>query len=81
MPEGTTSKVTAADRPFGEFYDFYSVSSENFGSTRVCICGFTVIFVHIFYNLIQDTAGKILKHKLQVISVLYSCAITSYRWS
>jgi len=23
--------VTAADRPCGEFYDFYSVSPENFG--------------------------------------------------
>jgi hypothetical protein len=27
--------VTAADRPYGEFYDFYSVSPENFGSTLV----------------------------------------------
>jgi hypothetical protein len=26
----------AADRPYGEFYDFYSVSPENFGSTLVC---------------------------------------------
>jgi hypothetical protein len=34
MREGTTS-VTAADRPYGEFYDFYSVSPENFGSTLV----------------------------------------------
>jgi len=23
--------MTAADRPYGEFYDFYSVSPENFG--------------------------------------------------
>jgi hypothetical protein len=28
---GTTSRVTVADRPYGEFYDFYSVSLENFG--------------------------------------------------
>jgi len=27
--------VTAADRPYGEFYGFYSVSPENFGSTHV----------------------------------------------
>jgi hypothetical protein len=27
--------LTAADRPYGEFYDFYSVSPENFGSTLV----------------------------------------------
>ena len=25
----------AADRPYGEFYDFYSVSPENFESTLV----------------------------------------------
>jgi hypothetical protein len=31
MREGATSRVTAADRPYGEFYDFYSVSPENFG--------------------------------------------------
>ena len=36
MQEGTTSRVTAAERPYGEFSDFYSVSPENFGyhSTR-----------------------------------------------
>jgi hypothetical protein len=28
--EGTTSRVMAADRPYGEFYDFYSVSPEYF---------------------------------------------------
>jgi hypothetical protein len=31
MWEGTTSRVMAADRPYGEFYDFYSVSPECFG--------------------------------------------------
>ena len=31
MRDGTTARVTAADRPYGEFYDFYSVSPENFG--------------------------------------------------
>jgi hypothetical protein len=35
MREGTTSRVTAADRLYGKFYDFYSVSPENFGSTLV----------------------------------------------
>jgi hypothetical protein len=29
--EGTTSRVMAADRSYGEFYDFYSVSPEYFG--------------------------------------------------
>jgi hypothetical protein len=33
--EGTTSRVTAADRSYGKFYDFYSVSPETFGSTLV----------------------------------------------
>jgi len=35
MREGTTSRVKAADGPYGKFYDFYSVSPENFGSTLV----------------------------------------------
>jgi hypothetical protein len=35
MREGTTSRVMAADKPYGEFYDFYSVSPEYFGYTVV----------------------------------------------
>jgi hypothetical protein len=35
MRERTTSRVMAADRPYDEFYDFYSVSSEYFGYTLV----------------------------------------------
>jgi hypothetical protein len=35
MREGTTSRVMAADRPYGDFYDFYSVSPEYFGYTLV----------------------------------------------
>jgi hypothetical protein len=30
MREGTTSKLMTANRPYGEFYDFYSVSSKYF---------------------------------------------------
>jgi hypothetical protein len=30
MWKGTTLRVMAADRPYGEFYDFYSVSPEYF---------------------------------------------------
>jgi hypothetical protein len=33
--EGTTSRVMAADRPYGELYDFYSASPEYFGYTCV----------------------------------------------
>jgi hypothetical protein len=36
MREGTTSRVMAANMPFGEFYDFYSVSSEYFRYTLAC---------------------------------------------
>jgi hypothetical protein len=31
MREGNTSRVIVADRPYGEIYDFYSVSPEYFG--------------------------------------------------
>jgi len=48
MQEGTTSRVTAADRPYGTFYDFYSVSPENFGSTLV----FTIL------NITNTTGGE-----------------------
>jgi hypothetical protein len=33
MREGTTSRVMEADRPYGEFYDFHSVSPKYFGFT------------------------------------------------
>jgi hypothetical protein len=35
MRERTTSRVMAGDRPYDEFYDFYSVSPEYFGYTLV----------------------------------------------
>jgi hypothetical protein len=35
MREGSTSRVMAADRAYGEFYAFYSVSPEHFGHTLV----------------------------------------------
>ena len=44
--EGTTSRVTAADRPYGKFYDFYSVSLETFGSTHVYIFTHTNTYIH-----------------------------------
>jgi hypothetical protein len=33
--EGTTSRMIAADRPYGEFYEFYGVSPEYFGLIHV----------------------------------------------
>jgi hypothetical protein len=35
LQEGTTSRVMASDRPYGEFYYCYSVSPEYFGYTLV----------------------------------------------
>jgi hypothetical protein len=35
MSEGATSRIMAADRPCGKFYDFYSVISEYFGLGHV----------------------------------------------
>jgi hypothetical protein len=43
MQEGTTSRVMAADRPYGEFYDFYSVSPKYFGYTLVEYFFFNVL--------------------------------------
>jgi hypothetical protein len=39
MREGTASRVMVADRPYGEFYDFY-VSLEYFGYTLI-LCSLT----------------------------------------
>jgi hypothetical protein len=35
VQEGTTSRMMAADRSYGEFYDIYSVSPEYFGYHHV----------------------------------------------
>jgi hypothetical protein len=35
MREGTTSRVMAADRSYGEFCDYYSVSPKYFGYHHV----------------------------------------------
>jgi hypothetical protein len=65
MREGTTSRVMAADRPNGEFYDFYSVSSEYFGYTIVeqshnsqhtsqqvhCLCVTNTVRLMLFENI------------------------------
>jgi hypothetical protein len=43
MREGTTSRMMAADGPYGEFYDFYSVSPKYFGYT----------FVRLIFEIMQ----------------------------
>jgi hypothetical protein len=35
MWEGITSRVMTVDRPYGEFYEFYSISTEYFGYHHV----------------------------------------------
>ena len=64
MREGTTSRVTAADRPYGEFYDFYSVSLETCGSTHVQLCGQNVELFNFFSPL------RNLSKTLSIISTL-----------
>ena len=63
MREGTISRVTAADRPYGEFYYFYSVSPENFGSTHVLFPmevekGSHLVFLDInIYRMLNGSLG------------------------
>jgi hypothetical protein len=45
---GTTSRVMAADRPYGELYDFYSVSPEYFGYHLVQ----NHMYKRLFFNLL-----------------------------
>ena len=68
MREGTTSRVTAADRTYSKFYDFYSARPENFGSTYVlqhskelrlkCVIQLTVT-EHSVYFIIQYSCIKL----------------------
>ena len=59
MQEGTTSRVTAANRPYGEFYDLYSVSPENFGYHLVAILKMCVYYFNT--NLTPIFTLKILE--------------------
>ena len=49
--------MTAADRSYGEFYGFYSVSPENFGSTHVYIYVCVCVRVYVCVN-----TGVCLRH-------------------
>jgi hypothetical protein len=57
--EGTTSRVMAADRPYGKFYGFYSVSLETFGSTLVedLITQIFTFLTELLYDLIKARFG------------------------
>jgi hypothetical protein len=53
MREETTLRVMAADRPYGEFYVFYSVGPEYFGyiivviirHKNMCLCVYIYIYL------------------------------------
>jgi hypothetical protein len=49
MREETTSRVMAADRPYGEFYYFYSVNTEYFEYQNVC--GDRHEIIHVYSEL------------------------------
>jgi hypothetical protein len=57
MREGSTSRVLAADRPYGEFYNFYSVSPEYFGLHHV-----TVFEIPRWYPLVRSHDDKLTIH-------------------
>jgi hypothetical protein len=64
--EGTTSRVMAADRPYSEFYDFYSVGLEYFGYHLVyCIR-------REYPKLNNDDSLKNIKYLVYVME-LYCC--------
>jgi hypothetical protein len=62
MWEGTTSRVMAADRPYGEFYDFYSVSPEYFGFTLVCSSAFRLELVTLTCRHSGTTYCRIMRN-------------------
>jgi hypothetical protein len=66
MREGTASRVMAAYRSYGKFYDFYSVSSEYFGYHLVyCIS-------REFPKLINNDSLNNIKYLVHVME-LYCC--------
>jgi hypothetical protein len=69
MREGTTSRVMASGRPYGEFYDIYSTSLEYFEyhlvhQTNIALSGLQITFV-----------SKILTQCSQQISPVFCCCL------
>jgi hypothetical protein len=72
--------VTAADRPYGKFYDFYSISLETLGSTLVCVLVFIVqLLVHVCVAPINDLASDAGHDVRLLVGVLYEGETTSGR--
>ena len=81
MQEGTTSRVTAADRPYGEFYDFYSVSPENFGYNHVfVIMNFNAVINSCCakYNLLHSHEIELERKKISHLATPWYCNHTTY---
>jgi hypothetical protein len=55
MWEGTTLRVMMTDRPYGEFYDFYSVSLEYIGYYHVVCQNWSMVLT---VRYIHDTLQK-----------------------
>jgi hypothetical protein len=47
MREGTTSRVMAADRPYGEFYDFLQRQSGIFIDICITVCSYTCLYNYL----------------------------------
>jgi hypothetical protein len=60
MREGTTWRVMAADVPYGEFYDFYTVSPEYFGYTLVYSIRNAYIFLCVLLKKKQVLSEHVL---------------------
>jgi hypothetical protein len=74
MWEETASRVMAADRPYGEFHDFYSVSPEYFGLNLVLPTCSTCPVHHVSDLCIQfSLCGAELRLTLQYFSLLPTC--------
>jgi hypothetical protein len=77
--EETTSRVTAADRPYGKFYDFYSVSLETFGLTLVqSMAALNTVRCGCLKTLNKDYCeDKHSVHRVTYVSTIY-CATFHY---
>jgi hypothetical protein len=71
MREGTTSRVMAADRPYGEFYKFYSVSPEYFGHSPYTSHG---IYSRLPFRHYHDSIYE-QEHKMAVSKYLLQCEL------
>jgi hypothetical protein len=93
MREGTSSRVMAADGPYGEFYDFYSASPEYFGYTLITHialrrrCLSTKLSLHIRINTSRDKGliffsetSRRLCSRPSLLASMYRCSFPEADW-